>query len=441
MKIKNNYKKVASHEAHKGEFDTCLLLYSGGLDTSVMLKWIKEQYDCEIIALLIDNGQQADNLNELKQKALDLGAKDAVVYDAKDEFADSILSMAIKANMDYQGGYANGCPLGRVTIAKVAVKMAEIYNCQVIAHGCTGKGNDQVRLEGYITTLNPKLKIIAPVREWSMGRNEEIAYAKKHSIPVSQTNKSPYSYDENMWSNTAEGGEIEKPELIPSLEKILKWCQLPQKAPDKEELIEIIFNKGAPVALNGEKKKLSEIIIDLNQLGGKHGVGIIHLIEGRIVGLKVRGIYENPAASIIIAAHKKLEQLVSTREENELKELIDTKFAYLTYGAKWFEPVMYHIKAYMNSQNKKVTGTVKIKLYKGNITVVALNSPYSLFDYNLATFNKDYTFNQNSSAGFIEIYNLAQQNAYNLVDYESQDAGIKKDSESKYFYSDDMKIL
>jgi argininosuccinate synthase len=305
-------------------------------------------------------------------------------------------------------------------ISKVAVKMAHKHGCEVIAHGATGKGNDQVRFEGYITTLDPKLKTIAPVREWSMGRDEQIEYAKKHNIPIKQKKALPYSYDENMWGNTGEGGEIENPEEIPIEEKILQWCTLPEKANYSNEIVEIEFLKGKPIAVNGEKKKLSEIIHQLNITGGKHGVGIFHLIEDRVVGLKVRGIYENPAASILISSHQKLEMLVSTREENELKHFLDQKWSYLTYAAKWYDPVMYHIHAFTNSQNKKVTGKVKVKLYKGNITVVSLDSPNSLFDHNLATFNKNSAFNQNASAGFIEISNLAQKTAFNLHDWEGE---------------------
>lgn len=420
MKKESNYLKVASHEAKKGEFEKCLLLYSGGLDTSVMLKWIKENYKCDVFALTIDIGQVADNLKEIEQKALNLGAKDVVVYDAKDEFADVFISEAIKANADYQGGYALSTPLGRVIISKIAVKIAEKYGCEVIAHGCTGKGNDQVRFEGYITTLNPDLKIIAPVREWGMGRQEEIQYAKKHNIPVKQAKKKPYSYDENMWGNTGEGGEIEDPKLIPPLKNILQWCKTPEEADKKPEIIEIDFFQGVPEKINGVGMKLSELVLKCNKIGAKHGVGIFHLIEDRLVGLKVRGVYENPGATILIQAHKKLEQLVSTREENELKTFMDTKWSYLTYAAKWYDPVMYHIHAYINSQNKKVTGKVKIKLFKGNVEIVALSSPYSLFDENLATFEKNAAFNQNASAGFIEIYNLAQRTAFNVYDYEGE---------------------
>lgn len=414
MQEQTIYQKVASHEAKKGEFEKCLLLYSGGLDTSVMLKWIQENYECDVIALTIDIGQTADDLEAIKEKAINLGAKEAIVYDAKEEFADKQLSVAIKANADYQGGYALSTPLGRVIISEIAVNMAKKYDCQVIAHGCTGKGNDQVRFESYIITLDPDLKIIAPVREWGMGRDEELEYAEKHNIPVKQKKDTPYSYDENMWGNTGEGGEIENPELVPPLDNILQWCKTIEKASDEKEIVNIDFVKGVPVALNGQTKKLSEIVMRLNEIGGKHGVGVFNLIEDRVVGLKVRGVYENPAASILVAAHKKLEQLVSTREENELKEFIDNKWAYLVYGAKWFEPTVQHIISYIDDQNEKVTGTVNVELYKGNITVTSLKSDYSLFDHSLATFNKDAAFNQNASAGFIEIYNLAQKTVYNI---------------------------
>lgn len=413
MEQNTGYKKVASHEAERGSFDTCLLLYSGGLDTSVMLKWIREEYDCDVIALTIDIGQTADNLDAIKKKAIKLGAKDAIVVDAKADFAELCIE-AVKVNADYQGGYALGCPLGRVMISKIAVDVANSHDCQVIAHGCTGKGNDQVRFESYITTLNPKLKTIAPVREWGMGREEEIAYAEEHGIQVEQTKKLPYSYDENMWSNTGEGGEIENPAEIPPIERILKWCNTPQQAPDREQLVKIGFEKGRPVSLDGETMSPDKLIMKLNAIGGEHGVGYFHLIEDRVVGLKVRGIYENPAAHILISAHKDLEQLVSTREENELKTILDQKWAYLCYGAKYFEPVMDNIRAYVNEQNSKVTGEVTVRLYKGNCEVVALTSPWSLFDENLATFNKSADFNQNASSGFIELWNLPQKTAYQL---------------------------
>ena len=413
MEKQTEYKKIASHEAHKGEFDKCLLLYSGGLDTSTMLKWIQDEYNCEVVTLTLDLGQTADDLEAIRLKALKYGATDAIVYDAKKEFAELCVE-AVKQNAAYQGGYALGCPLGRVVISQVAAKIASDYGCQVVAHGATGKGNDQVRFESYITTLNPELKIIAPVREWSMGRDEQIDFCEKHGIEVLQTKKKPYSYDENMWANTGEGGEIENPELIPPIENILKWCNTPQQAPDETELLTIGFIQGKPVSLNGKEMEIQDLIPAVNKIGAKHGVGYFHLIEDRLIGLKVRGIYENPAAHILIEAHKNLEQLVSTREENEFKISIDTKWAYLCYAAKYFDPVMDNIRAFTEEQNLKVTGEVTVRLYKGKCEIVALNSPHSLFDENLATFNKSAHFNQNASAGFIELWNLAQKTAYQM---------------------------
>ncbi len=408
------YKKVASHEANKWEFDKCLLLYSGWLDTSVMLKWIQEEYNSEVIALTIDIWQTADNLDEIKQKGLDLWAKEVIVYDAKDEFADKLLSQAIKANSDYQGGYALSTPLWRVIISEIAVKIAKEYWCQVVAHWCTWKWNDQVRFEGYITTLDPTLKTIAPVREWWMWRDEELDYAIKHNIPVKQKKESPYSYDENMWWNTWEWWEIENPELVPPLKNILQWCKTLDEVYNEEEEIKIWFEKWIPVILNWVNKKLSEIVMELNVIWSKHWIWVFHLIEDRFVWLKVRWVYENPAATILVNAHKNLEKLVSTREENELKGFMDTKWWYLTYAAKWFDPVMKNIHAFINKMNEKVTWEVTLKLYKWNAVVVAVKSDKSLFDENLATFNKNAQFNQNSSAWFIEIYNLPQKTAYNI---------------------------
>ncbi|MDD4628208.1 MAG: argininosuccinate synthase [Candidatus Peribacteraceae bacterium] len=414
MKTSSSYQKVASHEAKKGEFKTCLLLYSGGLDTSVMLKWIQDVYEADVIALTVDVGQLHEDLNEAKEKALKLGAKAAYVVDATNRFADECLTKAIKANADYQGGYHLSTPLGRVTLSQVAVEIAKREGATVIAHGSTGKGNDQVRFESYITTLDPALKIIAPVREWGMGRDEELEYAALHHIPVKQTKESPYSYDDNMWGSTGEGGEIEDPKLIPPLEKILQVCTQPEKAPVTPEIVEIGFQKGIPVTFNGTKLSVKEIVQHANKAGAAHGVGITHLIEDRLIGLKVRGIYESPGAEILITAHKNLEKLVSTRDLNEMKQLIDEKWAYHCYGAKWFEPTMDALMAFQDSVNQYVTGTVKIRLYKGVATAVAVSSPFSLFNADLATFNHNTAFNQNASPGFIELHNLAQKTAHSL---------------------------
>lgn len=421
MNSQTSYTKVASHEGTPQPGETVLLLYSGGLDTSVILKWLQDHYQVKVVTLTVSLGQQADDLPAIQKKALALGATQALIEPVEQEFAEHFLSLAIKANARYQGDYYLSCPLGRAIVAEKAVHYANLLGIHYVAHGCTGKGNDQVRFESYITTLSPNLKTIAPVREWGMGRDEEIAYAQKHNIPVRQSNSKPYSYDENMWGNTGEGGEIEQPSLEPPLDNILLVCKTPEQAPDQPVYVTLDFAAGVPTALNGQTAPLVEIIQQLNQVGGEHAIGITHLIEDRLVGLKVRGVYEQPAAAILIAAHYNLEKLVSTRTENEFKALIDQKWAYLCYGAQWFEPTMQHLTAYINSMNQKVVGQVKIKLYKGNCTVVSLDSPYSLFNENLATFNKDGAFNQNASAGFIELYGLAQRTAHQVAAQAQQE--------------------
>ncbi len=400
------YTKVSSYEGRKGEIKKVVLLYSGGLDTSVMLKWIQDEYEAEVIALTIDIGQQADDLEMIRKKAITLGAKKAIVIDAKNEFAYHYIAKGIKANASYQGKYHLSTPLGRPLLSKLAVQVAREEGADCIAHGCTGKGNDQVRIEGSILTLAPEMKIIAPVREWSMGRDEELVYAKKHNIPVKQTADSPYSYDDNMWGVTGESGEIENPALIPPLEKILQVCRIIEKTPDKSEYIKIKFIKGIPVELNGKSLGLAELILKLNEVGAKHGVGVTHHIEDRLVGLKVRGLYEAPAAEIIVSAHFNLEKFVCTRQENEFKSLVDTKWAYLCYGALWYEPLMDDLNALIENINEKVTGLVTVKLFKGVAEVVAVETSNSIFDEKLATFMKNASFNQNASAGFTEIYTL-----------------------------------
>lgn len=408
---KNSYIKVSSYEGRKGEIKKVVLLYSGGLDTSVMLKWIADEYKAQVVALTIDIGQLTDDLEQVRQKALRLGAVNAYVIDAKDEFAEEYIAKGIKANASYQGGYHLSTPIGRPLLAKWAVKIAAREGADAIAHGCTGKGNDQVRIEGTALALNPDIKILAPVREWAMGRDEELVYAKKHNIPVKQTAEKPYSYDDNMWGVTGEGGEIENPALIPPMADILQVTTHPMDAPDREEIVELEFIKGLPVAINGQHMKLTDMILKLNAIGGKNGVGIVHLIEDRVVGLKVRGLYEAPAARIIITAHKDLEKYVSTREENEFKSGVDTKWAYLCYGAKWYEPLFEDLNAFIDKMNQKVTGKVKVRLYKGNCEAVAVETPNTIFEEKLATFMTSSAFNQNASAGFIELYTLQMRMA------------------------------
>ncbi len=406
MTSKSHYLKVASHEGRKGEVKKVVLLYSGGLDTSTMLKWIQDEYKAEVIALTIDIGQQTEDLEEIRQKALMLGATKAFVIDAKEEFANEYIAKSIKANGMYQGRYYLSTPLGRPLLAKWAVKIAAQEGADAFAHGATGKGNDQIRMEGSALALNPDIKVIAPVREWGMGRIEELAYCKAHGIPVKQTSEKPYSYDDNMWGVTGEGGEIENPALIPPLDAILQVCRTPEKALNKPEYITIEFVKGLPVAVDGKQMGLVSIIEQLNERAAKHAIGIVHLLEDRVIGLKVRGIYEAPAAETIITAHKALERFTSTRLENEFKTIIDEKWAYTCYGALWFEPLMDDLNAYIDRVNDKITGKVTVKVYKGHAEVVAVETPNSLYDEKLATFMEGDYFNQNASAGFIEHYTL-----------------------------------
>jgi argininosuccinate synthase len=405
MKHTTTYQKVASYEAKKGEVKKVLLLYSGGLDTSVMLKWIIDTYHAEVITLTMDLGQQGDDLVAIQKKARKFGAKQAIVMDVKDEFAEKYISRGIKANASYQGEYHLSTPIGRAITAAKAIEVAAKVGADAVAHGCTGKGNDQVRFEGYMLALNPAIKIIAPVREWNMDRNEEIAYAEKHGIPVPASVDFPYSVDDNMWGMTWEGGEIEDPKYIPQVERFLTTYTLAKHAPDTEEFVTVTFEKGLPTKLNGKAMKLSTLITTLNGIAGKHGVGVVHLVEDRLIGLKDRGVYELPAGHVIISAHKALEQYVSTRELNELKNQLDVKWAYLCYGAKWFDPVMTAINAFNDTVNTMVSGEVTIKLYKGTATVVAMQSPYAMHHASFTTAG-GYQYNVNASAGFIEVYSL-----------------------------------
>jgi len=405
MKTDTNYVKVSSYEAKPGEIKKVLLLYSGGLDTSVILKWIQDNYKAQVVTLTLDIGQQKDDLEAVKQKALKFGAVKAITCDAKEEFASQYIAVGIKANACYQGDYHLSTPMGRAILAKKAVEFAKLEGADCIAHGCTGKGNDQVRIEGYALTLNPNIKIIAPVREWAMDRNEEIKYAQEHGIPVPASIDFPYSDDDNMWGMTWEGGEIEEPDLISPVEKFLTTYTLAKNAPYEEELVNLTFEKGVPVALNSEKLTLADLIVKLNKIAGKHGVGVVHMFEDRLVGVKNGGVYEQPAAHVIIEAHKALEKYTCTRNLNELKATMDIKWGYLCYGALWFDPATKAINAFNDYVNEFVTGDVTVKLYKGSVTVVAMKSPFGLDHTSFTNFG-GYAFNVNASAGFTEIYSL-----------------------------------
>lgn len=407
------YQKVSSYEARQGEIKKVVLLYSGGLDTSCILKWIQDHYKAEVVALTLDLGQQADDLQKIKEKALKLGAVKAYVLDLREQFAAEYLAPAIKANGVYQGEYYIST-ISRYIMAEKAIEIADKEGADAIAHGCTGKGNDQIRIEATATALRPSIKILAPVREWALGREEELEYARKHGIEVVQKADFPYSSDDNMWGITWESGEIEELSEVPKIEKFLTMKQV-KDAPDEAEFIKLTFERGLPVAINGERMPLDQLIIRCAQLGSRHGVGLSYMIEDRVIGLKIRGVYEHPAAHIIISAHRKLEALVSTRLENEFKALIDLRWGQLCYGGLWLEPLMNDLNAFIEKINERVNGEVQVKLQKGKAEVVSLTSPYAIYSSKMATFMKDYSFNQNCSAGFIELYSLQMRTAHQVI--------------------------
>jgi argininosuccinate synthase len=407
--------RTASYEADPAEVRRVLLLYSGGLDTSVMLKWIQDEYGAEVVCLTVNLGQPGEDYAAVRDKALKLGAVDCHVVDAREEFARDFLAPAIKANALYGGGYPLFTALGRPLIAKLAVDYARQAGCDTIAHGCTGKGNDQVRIETTIATLGPELKVIAPVRSWQMGREEEIAYAREHGIPVKGgTESAPYSIDDNLWGRSSEGRWIEDLTHAPE-DDVFQLVTRPEQAPDEPELVTLEFERGVPVALDGTRLGLVELLERVGALGARHGVGIVDHIEDRIVGLKVRDIYEVPAAAIVLPAHQELEHLVGTIHQNQFKTGLDQKWGYLVYAGLWWEPLRSDLDAYMEAVNAQVTGTIGLKLYRGSARVVTRESPNAVYDATLASFAESGgLFSQTASPGFIELWSLQSRMAHQL---------------------------
>jgi argininosuccinate synthase len=406
---------TASYLAEPSEVHRVLLLYSGGLDTSVMLKWIQDRYGAEVVALTVNLGQPGEDFEVVKGKALQLGAIDCHVVDAREEFATEYVLPAIKANAVYGLGYPLFTALGRPLIAKLAVEHARQTGCDTIAHGCTGKGNDQVRIEATIATLAPELKVIAPVREWRMGRDQEIAYAREHGIPVKGgTEAAPYSIDDNLWGRSSEGRWIEELDHAPE-DDVFQLVTRPEEAPDQPEVVSVSFERGVPVALNGERLGLVALLERAASIGARHGVGIVDHIEDRIVGLKVRDIYEVPAAAILLLAHQELEKLVGTIHQNQLKPMLDQRWAYLVYTGLWWEPLREDLDVYMETANSQVTGTVGVKLYKGSARVVTRESPNAVYDAQLVTFSESGgLFSQAASPGFIELWSLQSRMAWRV---------------------------
>lgn len=411
--------RTASYEADPEQVHRVLLLYSGGLDTSVMLKWIQDRYGAEVVCLTVNLGQPGEDYAVIEEKAIKLGALECHVVDAREQFARDFLAPAIKANAIYGGGYPLFTALGRPLIAKLAVEYARRSGCDTIAHGCTGKGNDQVRIEATVATLGPELKVIAPVRSWQMGREEELAYAREHGIPIKGahppgTEVVPYSIDDNLWGRSSEGRWIEDLSHAPE-EDVFQLVTPPERAPDEAEIVSISFERGVPVALNGEPLGLVELLEAAAEIGARHGAGIVDHIEDRIVGLKVRDIYEAPAAALILPAHHELERLVGTIHQNQFKPQLDHQWAYLVYAGLWWEPLRHDLDAYMESVNERVTGTIGLKLYKGHVRVITRESPNAVYDAGLASFAESGgLFSQTASPGFIELWSLQSRMAWRL---------------------------
>lgn len=389
-----------------------VLAYSGGLDTSVAIKWLQEKYGVSVIAMAADVGEGKD-LDFIQKKALKVGAEKAYIIDAKEEFVKNYIFPALKANALYEGIYPVSSGLSRPLISKLLVDIAEKEGADSVAHGCTGKGNDQVRFDVSVTALNPELKIIAPVREWPMSREEEIEYAKQNDIPVPVGKENPFSIDQNLWGRSIECGVLEDPWVEPP-EEAYEWTVSIENAPEQPEYIEIDFEKGVPVKLNNKEMNGVDLISKLNKIAGQHGVGRIDHVENRLIGIKSREIYECPAASVLIKAHQSLEYLTLPKETLHFKHMIDVKYGELIYNGLWFSQLKEALDAFINATQEHVTGKVKVKLHKGNCIVVGRTSPKSLYDVKLATYDEDDQFDHKASEGFIKIWGLPTK-VYSMI--------------------------
>lgn len=384
--------------------DKVILAYSGGLDTSVAVEWLQEKYDLRVITLTVDIGNVPD-LEAIRQKALKVGAIKALVVDAKETFVKSYVFPALQADAVYEGQYPLSTALGRPLIVRLLVEAARREKAKVIAHGCTAKGNDQVRIDVGVAALAPELKIIAPAREWKMTREQTIKYAQAHNIPVPVTKASPYSIDENLWGRGIECGVLEDTWNEPPEDAFL-WTRPPGKTPARPAHLEIEFEKGIPVGLNGRKVEPVVLIQKVHELAGRHGVGRIDHVENRLVGIKSREVYEAPAAVVLLKAHQALEDLVLTKDQLRFKAKVAVEYADLVYNGLWFTGMRQDMAAYVESTQRYVTGTIRVRLFKGNCQVVARKSPYSLYNYSLATYDKGDVFDHSASPGFIHIWGL-----------------------------------
>ncbi len=393
----------------KPQVKKVVLAYSGGLDTSVIVPWLKENYGCEVICFCADVGQSDEDLAGLEQKALKSGASEFTLRDLKDEFVREYLFPMLKAGAVYENKYLLGTAIARPLIAKHLVDVARQSGADAVAHGATGKGNDQVRFELTVMALDPRLKIIAPWREWEIrSRADALHYAAQRNIPVAATIHSIYSRDSNLWHLSHEGGPLEDPWHEPQ-EGIYQLSVSPESAPDEAEYVEIEFESGTPLAVNGEKMPPAKLVSTLNAIGGSHGIGRADLVENRLVGMKSRGVYETPGGAILLYAHRELESLVLDRETMHYKQIVAVKYAELVYNGLWFTPLREALDAFVNSTQGPVTGTVRLKLYKGNIISAGRKSPFSLYREDFATFGEEDVYDQSHAEGFIRLYGLSMK--------------------------------
>jgi argininosuccinate synthase len=381
-----------------------VLAYSGGLDTSVAIRWLKEDRGYDVIALTVDVGMDRSR-EELQSRAMAAGAAKYVWRDAQDTFIRGFAFPALRAGARYQGQYTLATALSRPLIARELAEVAKAEGATAVSHGCTGKGNDQVRIDVGVQSLAPELKIVAPLREWEMDRESEIAYADEHNIPVSATKASPYSIDENLWGRSVETGVLEDPWVEPPADVYL-WTKSPAEAPADPRYVELGFEKGVPVSLDGKATDAVSLVKALNEAAGEHGVGRVDAVEDRLVGIKSREIYEAPAATTLLAAHEGLEQLTLSKDQLRLKMRIAQEYAELVYNGLWFSTHHEDLEAYIASTQRHVTGTVRVKLHKGSATVVGRKSPFSLYDFSLATYDKGDQFDRTAAVGFINIWGL-----------------------------------
>lgn len=382
-----------------------VLAYSGGLDTSIIIPWLKEHYNCEVIAFAADVGQ-GEELSGLEEKAIATGASKCYVENLQKEFVEEYIWPTLKAGAIYEGQYLLGTSFARPLIAKRQVEIAEVEGADAVAHGCTGKGNDQVRFELTFKAFNPKLTVIAPWREWDIrSREDAIAYAKEKNIPITATKEKIYSNDRNIWHISHEGGDLEDPWNAPKSE-MFALTKSPEEAPDKATIVEIGFENGAPISVNGERMKAVQLLQVLNQVAGENAIGRADIVENRLVGMKSRGVYETPGGTLLYAAHRELETLVLDRDVLHFKEMLAPKYAELVYNGAWFTPLREALDAFVESTQKHVTGTVRLKLYKGNCIIAGRKSPYSLYREELATFGEEDVYDQIDAKGFINLFGL-----------------------------------